>query len=380
MDIIKTASNFVDYALLTGGRTVTRDRKDMAEITIEHEGKVLSRVYSGERLAEAAGYVRDYPAVYLVYDKSIEPMVAELRGLDNIRASRAIEATEDDKSIDTVMDLCSWLLGEGADRSSFLLAAGGGITTDIAGFAASIFKRGIRFGYIPTTLLSQVDASIGGKTGVNFAGLKNMIGTIRQPEFTYECPEVLETLPYREFRGGSAEMLKTFIIDDRGGNYEKAVRVLAGIHASSDRPAAIAARRSELLALIHAAAAVKAGVVGRDQFETGERRKLNLGHTFAHAIEKESGYSISHGEAVAVGMVMAAALSDRLGLTDGTLAERLRLDFASCGLPVDCPYGKDALAAAMEKDKKAENGTMHFVLMKGIGEVIIKDMKVSEAL
>ncbi len=352
----------------------------MAEITIEHEGKILSRVCSGEKLAEVAGCIGKYPAVYLVYDKNIEPMAAGLRKLENVRAAKAISATEENKSMDTVMDLCSWLLVEGADRGSFLLAAGGGITTDIAGFAASIFKRGIRFGYIPTTLLSQVDASIGGKTGVNFAGLKNMIGTIRQPEFTFECPEVLVTLPYREFRGGSAEMLKTFIIDNQDGNYEKAVRVLGWINASADKPAAIAAHRGELLELIHAAAAVKAGVVGRDQFEKGERRKLNLGHTFAHAIEKESGYSISHGEAVAEGMVMAAALSDRLGLTGGGLAGRLKLDFAACGLPVDCPYGKDALAAAMEKDKKAENGIMHFVLMKSIGDVIIKDMKVSEAL
>lgn len=355
-------------------------KEEMTDISIEQDGKVISRIHSGEKISGVAKYLTPYQSVYLVYDKSIESYTAELDSIGNVKGKKGIDATESSKDISTVMDICAWLLSEGADRSAMLLAVGGGITTDMAGFAASIYKRGIRFAYIPTTLLAQVDAAIGGKTGVNFSGLKNMIGVIRQPEFTYECPEVLETLPYREFKGGSAEMLKTFIIEDKGGNYEKAVEVLGAINASKNKALAIREHRGSLLELIHAAAAVKAGVVGRDQFEKGERRKLNLGHTFAHAIENESGYGISHGEAVAIGMVMAAELSDRLGLTDGQMEEKLRKDLSKCGLPVDCPCEKSRLAAAMEKDKKAENGIMHFVLMKAIGDVVIKDMHVKEAL
>lgn len=368
----------------------------MTDILIEQDGVVLSKVHSGATVAEVAPYLAGYRAVYVVYDELVAGFIPSLAGLPNVRGTKPIRATESDKDMNTVLDICRWLLEDGADRYAMLLAVGGGITSDMVGFAASIYKRGIRFAYIPTTLLSQVDAAIGGKTGVNMDSYKNMIGVINQPDFTYECPEVLGTLPYREFVGGSAEMLKTFIIENGscgngnpadsdgsncdGGNYAKAVRVLSAIHASADRPAAIEAHRQELLDLVHAAAAVKAGVVSRDQFEKGERRKLNLGHTFAHAIEKEAGYAISHGEAVAIGMIMAAEMSDRLGLTDGACANALREDFIACGLPVESPFAKEKLAAAMEKDKKAENGTMHFVLMTGIGDVIIKDMKVSEAL
>lgn len=352
----------------------------MTDILIEQDGVVLSKVHSGATVAEVAPYLDGYRAVYVVYDEQVAGFIPSLAGLPNVRGTKPIRATESDKDMNTVLDICRWLLEDGADRYAMLLAVGGGITSDMVGFAASIYKRGIRFAYIPTTLLSQVDAAIGGKTGVNMDSYKNMIGVINQPDFTYECPEVLGTLPYREFVGGSAEMLKTFIIENNDGNYAKAVRVLSAIHASADRPAAIEAHRQELLDLVHAAAAVKAGVVSRDQFEKGERRKLNLGHTFAHAIEKEAGYAISHGEAVAIGMIMAAEMSDRLGLTDGTCAKALTEDFIACGLPVESPFAKEKLAAAMEKDKKAENGTMHFVLMTGIGDVIIKDMKVSEAL
>ena len=175
-------------------------------------------------------------------------------------------------------------------------------------------------------------------------------------------------------------MIKTFIIENRNSNYATAVRVLSESNASGDRASAIRERRDLLLHLIHEAARVKAGIVSRDQFERGERRKLNLGHTFAHAIEKRSGYGISHGEAVSMGMVMAAGLSDRLGLTDGHAEERLKEDLNACGLPVACPYPAEELCEAMEKDKKAENGSLHFVLLKGIGEVVTKNMKANEIL
>ena len=345
-------------------------------IEIREDGKLLSRVVSGAAVEAVAQQLEAYSRIWLVYDANAdmhaEKVAAVLQKAGMLAASKALQVSEETKTIQTVLELEEWLLATSADRDALLLAVGGGITTDMTGFAASIYKRGIRFAFIPTTLLAQVDAAIGGKTGVNFDSLKNMIGVIRQPEFTYICPDVLETLPARDFRSGAAEMLKTFIIEDNG-NYEKAVKLLADIKAG----ASIADRGAELRQLIFAAAAVKAGVVSRDQFENGERRKLNLGHTFAHAIEwkaREAGSDITHGEAVAIGMIQAAKL------TDAALAARLRSDFEKAGLLTELPFPLESLAAAMLKDKKAEGGKVHFVLIRTIGDVYIEDMTVAEAI
>lgn len=348
--------------------------QDVAEIRVG--GELLSRVVSGPESAGVAGLLEDYRKVWLVYDRNASAHAAKVRAAleksGKLAAACPLNVSEENKTIGTVLSLEDWLLATGADRDALLLAVGGGITTDMAGFAASVYKRGIRFAFVPTTLLAQVDAAIGGKTGVNFHSLKNMLGVIRQPDFTYICPDVLETLPARDFRSGAAEMLKTFIIED-GGNYEKAVRVLSEIAAG----ASIASRRDELQRLISAAAAVKAGVVSRDQFESGERRKLNLGHTFAHAIEwkaREAGSDITHGEAVAIGIIQAAALTDK------ALAARLCEDFSKAGLPTELPFPLDSLADAMLKDKKAEDGKVHFVLIRSIGDVYTEDMTVAEAI
>lgn len=278
-----------------------------------------------------------------------------------------IEALEQAKNFNTVLSIDHWLLDKGADRDAFVLGIGGGITTDMVGFAASIYKRGIRFGFVPTTLLSQVDASIGGKNGVNLDSYKNIIGVIRQPEVTFICPEPLSTLPQRQFLSGASELLKTFIIDDGDGNYEKAVSLLA------------LKRYGDLGDLVAAAAGVKAGIAGRDPQEHGERRLLNLGHTFAHAIEKMSEEKIGHGEAVAMGIILAAKLSSRLGLAEEGLAERLEKDFKACGLPVECPFGARELADAMKKDKKAQGGKVHFVLPLRIGRVETRSLSPEEA-
>lgn len=350
----------------------------MQDINITVEGKVLSHVYAGERLAGVLPYIEKYPSVYVVSDENVGKAAQFLTRQENVVAMASLKATEEEKDISTVMAICQWLLDCGADRKALLLAIGGGITTDIAGFAASVYKRGIRFAYIPTTLLAQVDAAVGGKTGVNFQDYKNMIGVIRQPDFTFECAEVLETLPERDFRSGAAELLKTFIIENKSDNYSRAVRLLSARYTDG----------TELTELIAAAAAVKAGVVSRDQFENGERRKLNLGHTFAHAIEWAAhsgektidGNSVTHGEAVAMGIVLAAQLSEKKGLCKKGLAARIEEDFLSCGLPTESPYPLETLAAAMGKDKKAEGNKIHFVLIKAIGDVVIEDMTPEEAI
>ena len=342
------------------------------EINVTMEGKVAGRVVGCDRIADIADLLREESEVFVVYDENAA-WVAEqvLAVMPSVKGCIAVEATEEGKSMDTVLLIARSMLDAGLSRQAVVLAVGGGITTDMAGFAASIYKRGVRYANVPTTLLAQVDAAIGGKTGVNLDDYKNMLGVIVQPVFTFVCAEVLQTLPQRDFRSGAAELLKTFIIDNEGDYYVRAVRWLSEGGSGA-----------ELQELILAAAAVKAGVVSRDPFEAGERRKLNLGHTFAHAIEHEArlrGDDVSHGEAVSMGIILAARLSDAMGLSEG-LEMLLTQDFAASELPTECPYALPDLAVAMGKDKKEEGGQVHFVLAERIGSVVIRKMPVAIAL
>ena len=342
------------------------------EYAVTVDGKVAGRVVGRDRLAEIAPLVAGEPEVFVVCDDNAAWVAAEvLAAVPGVRGCLALDASEEEKSMDTVLLIVRSLLEAGLSRKALVIAIGGGITTDLAGFAASIYKRGVRYANIPTTLLAQVDAAIGGKTGVNFDDYKNMLGVIVQPVFTFVCAEVLRTLPHRDFLSGAAELLKTFLIENEDDHYARAVRWLAS--GGSD---------AELQGLVLAAAAVKAGVVSRDPFEAGERRKLNLGHTFAHAIEHEArrrGDDVTHGEAVAMGMILAARLSDALGVSVG-LERLLTEDFVAAGLPVQCPYPVEALAEAMGKDKKAEGALVHFVLAERVGSVVIRDLPVAVAL
>ncbi len=350
--------------------------------------------------------------IFVVCDRNVETLA---RSLAPGRPLLAITADEEHKDMDTVLGICRWLLECRADRDAVVYAVGGGVTTDMAGFAASIYKRGVRYVNYPTTLLCQVDAGIGGKTGVNLDGYKNILGVINFPLETRILPQALETLPERELRSGAAEMLKTFIIKD-GGNYRKAVEALSRDKVDTD----------ELAPLIEAAAQVKREIVAQDPTEKGLRRVLNLGHTFAHAIEwyqhghtrpaaaaadRRTGHEnptatrtvaasaaasvaetaaasattpaaassagsapYSHGEAVAIGIIQAARISEELGIAAQGLAERLAEDFRACRLPVELPCRAQLLEQAIWKDKKAEHGIIHFVLIEDIGTVIIKDL------
>ncbi len=367
----------------------------MDKINIYSGKEVISRIVVANGLEALRGCLEPYGHVFVVADAKMNHscgIVGEIEGVLEGRGAKISlleEVTEVSKTMDTVMDICSWLQEEGADRDALVLAVGGGITTDMVGFAASIYKRGVRFAHVPTTLLAQVDAAIGGKTGVNFEKYKNILGIIRQPEFTFICPQPLETLPQRDFLSGAAEMIKTFIIEDNG-NYEKAVDLLWNMSIESDTsdktwPYIVHNHLAELQQLISAAARVKAGVVSRDQFESGERRKLNLGHTFAHAIEslaQKGGADIAHGEAVAMGMVFAARLADRLYKYDeeNSMAARIETELWDCNIPCYCPYSIEEMAPAMAKDKKAEGGRIHFVVPRGIGDVVIEDLTVEEVI
>ena len=312
--------------------------------------------------------------LFIVCDRNVRNL-AEKIGIESDGVFE-IDATEDTKDISTVVEINRWLMDKGADRNALLLGIGGGITTDITGFAASVYKRGIRFAFVPTTLLSQVDAAIGGKNGVNLDSFKNMIGVIRQPEAVFICQEPLDILPYTQIVGGAAELLKTFIIDNSKGLYEKAVETLSGIREAGGN---ISGYSKNLNTLIAEAALVKAGIAGRDPFEKGERRLLNLGHTFAHAIEKLSGEKISHGEAVSIGIILAARLAGKVGVAETGLEDRLKADFAACGMLVECPFKVGEMTNAMSKDKTVEGNIIHFILPYGIGDVRVLDMSPDEA-
>lgn len=379
----------------------------MDKINIYSGDEVISSILVEDTLAGLQRALAPYKSVYAVMDKAVAmdcPAAAQLADILNCYGvpGMLVEAHESAKTMDTVMSICSWLLEQGADRDALVLAVGGGITSDMVGFAASIYKRGVRFAYIPTTLLSQVDAAIGGKTGVNFERYKNILGVIRQPEFTYICPQMLVSLPQRDFLSGVAEMLKTFIIEDNENYYdavgllsdmnvEHCSRVAEGDEEQDSWQGCIEKYSGELLKLIYEAAKVKAGVVSRDQFESGERRKLNLGHTFAHAIEtlaQRRGDDVTHGEAVAMGIILAAELSEKYAQADEAWREtcdfdiyaRFTDDFLAVGLPVNCPFRIEDMAEVMMKDKKAEGGMVHFVLPATVGDVRIVDMTVDEVV
>ena len=321
-------------------------------------------------MKELAAELRKYKQVFVVCDLNVEGFARRIGHYDLL----PITADESHKTIDTVMDICRWLRDCGADRDALVLAVGGGVTTDMAGFAASIYKRGIRYANIPTTLLSMVDAGIGGKTGVNLDGYKNLLGVIRQPEFTAIFPEVLDTLPERELRSGLAEMLKTFIIKNPHNAYETAVRLFsAGSFASLGMT-----EKEKLAELIQLAAGIKQDIVEKDEFESGLRRKLNLGHTWAHAIEwwqKETGRKaqLTHGEAVAIGMVQAAKYAERNGIAEEPgLAARIAKDLKACGLPTELPCPAEELLPAILKDKKTYGSKIKLVLPCRIGKVVVK--------
>lgn len=332
-------------------------------------------------LESVGGHIGSHSGIFMIHDRNVEGLVKKM-GVD-ARGTFALEATEEHKTLATVMEIERWLLESGADRDAFVLGVGGGVTTDITGFAASVYKRGVRFGFVPTTLLSQVDAAIGGKNGVNLDSYKNIIGVIRQPEMTFICPEPLATLPYQQLLSGAAELLKTFIISNKCNEYERSVNMLADLRTKALEGAAEKAVQEysqTLRELISAAAEVKAGIAGRDPEEHGERRLLNLGHTFAHSIEKNSGESVGHGMAVAMGIILAARLGEALGLAENGLTARLKKDFTACGLPVESPFSIAVLADAMKKDKKAAGDVVHFVIPLSIGRVETRDLKVEDAV
>ena len=307
--------------------------------------------------------------IVVVADESVRPhlemLAAALPGCGTV----VLPPGESSKSWAMLERLCDALLERGVERGDLVVALGGGVIGDLVGFACAILKRGCRFAQVPTTLLAQVDSSVGGKTAINARAGKNLIGAFKQPEIVLIDPEVLDTLPPRELAAGYAEVFKYGLIDDAAffGWCEANGAALLGGDADARE-----------YAITHAVAA-KARIVAADEYETlGIRALLNLGHTFGHALEAEAGFSqrLIHGEAVAAGCALAFAFSAEQGLCPREDAERVAAHFRAVGLPdgltaagIDAPA--ERLVEHMRHDKKMDAGTLPFLLAHGIGRTYL---------
>jgi 3-dehydroquinate synthase len=277
-----------------------------------------------------------------------------------------VNANERYKTLETVNIIYENFSSYELDRSSFIVAIGGGIVCDIAGFVASTYLRGLPFAFVPTTLLAQVDASVGGKNGVNFKGYKNLIGVFNQPQFVLCDFELLKTLPEEERRNGYAEVIKQALIGDASlfsyleTGYEKA----------------LALDNDAIEKVVHDSLSVKVRIVEEDETEQGERRKLNLGHTFGHALEKTTG--LRHGEAISIGMVVAARLSHARGMLGKEDLERITAVLGNFGLPLTIRMDKEAVLDALRKDKKRADREINFVLLEAIGNARVVPIQIED--
>lgn len=273
---------------------------------------------------------------------------------------------ESAKTLDSVQSIYGRLLALEADRSTFIVGIGGGMVCDVAGFAASTYMRGLRFGFVATTLLSQVDASVGGKNGVNFKGYKNIVGVFNQPEFVICDIDLLKTLPAKEIRSGLGEIVKHAVIADRD--------LFAFMEDNVER--ILNLENNAVERLVQDSIVIKSGIVNQDEREAGLRRKLNFGHTFGHAFEKITG--VTHGEAVSAGMMVAAALSGKRGLLSGSEIGRLKGLLDRLNLPTVLPVDHARVMDALRKDKKRHGDTIHFVLLEGLGRAVVEPLTLSE--
>mgnify|MGYP003290603446 CR=1 FL=1 len=322
-----------------------------------------STLYVG-RAEELLARVLPEGRTIVITDANIDRLYPNLvRRFDHIIVGQG----EACKSLQTVERVYRELMELGADRSTFILGIGGGIVTDIAGFVAATYMRGVEFGFVSTTLLGQVDASIGGKNGVNVADYKNMVGTFRQPRFVIADVEMLRTLPKRELRAGMAEVVKSAIVGDGELFQYLCNNFSADIYASAEMMQYVVSR----------AVAVKRAIVAEDERECGRRRLLNLGHTIGHAIEK-CPHELNHGEAVAIGISMMSHAACRLGLFDNADAEVVDALLLKLGFRLELPLPISDILSATRQDKKKSEGDIHVVLPVAIGECEVRKMRFDE--
>lgn len=301
--------------------------------------------------------------VIAIIDEKVNALYGHLFPYEKI----TVVADEREKTMATVERVTRRLMEMGAGRDTFLLGVGGGITTDICGFVASIYKRGVGSGFVPTTLLAMVDAAIGGKNGVNVDSYKNMLGTITQPQFVIVCPEFLSSFSKSEICKSVPELLKTRLI---GG---KPIEEVADFFRNTDFPKLLEDIR--LLGFIREAVDVKCGVVASDEKERGYRRILNLGHTFAHALERCSGNRLSHGEAVGIGLVLAARNGGAV-----RMAETIATVLKQLGLPSQIPDDLEIaeLNRAVLQDKKNSGAHLNLVVIDEAGKILFSQKSVED--
>lgn len=338
-----------EYQILIGPGLL----KDSGRLIAQHLGKGNCGVVTDANVAE----------------HHLADLEAALKAEGRYKGSVVFPAGEATKCFAKLSELSEKLLEMGLERGDFVVAFGGGVIGDLAGFAASVLRRGVRYVQIPTSLLAQVDSSVGGKTGINTPQGKNLIGTFHQPSLVLADTDVLKTLPKREMRAGYAEVAKYGLLGD--AEFFSWLEVNWRGVFDFDQAA--------LTKAIEKSVRAKAAVVLADEKEAGVRGLLNLGHTFGHALEAATGYGdrLLHGEAVSIGIALALELSERLGLTEKGTAARAETHLTAVGLPTSITeiagpgYSADELVRLMGQDKKIRDGRLTFVLARGIGEAFL---------
>ena len=275
-----------------------------------------------------------------------------------------IKSGEAFKVQDTVNSIIEQLIGFGADRKTFLVGIGGGVVTDITGYAAAVYMRGQPFGFVPTSILAMVDASIGGKNGIDVGVYKNLVGTIRQPDFLLYDPALLKSLPKEEWTNGFAEIIKHASIKDAALFRELEKNKLSFYQKD----------KAALSRLIRRNVVIKSTVVQKDEFEKGDRRLLNFGHTLGHAIENL--YELSHGQAISIGMVAACMISEEL--TNFKDTDRVIGTLKKYGLPTQAEFNAKDVLNVLRMDKKKEKDSMNYVLLNKIGQAVVKVIPITQ--
>lgn len=321
-----------------------------------------SEIWIGEKLENLHKYIPSENVV-IITDENVAGQYKEIFPAHDCIV---IGTGEKVKTLDTAGYIYQQLIDLEAQRSTFIVGIGGGIVCDITGFIASTYLRGVPFGFVSTTLLSQVDASVGGKNGVNFKGYKNMVGVFNQPDFVICDLDLLKTLSEEDVLCGFGEIVKHAAIADKD--------MLDFIESNYDR--ALALDTDVIERLVFDSIVIKSTIVNKDEKEKGERRKLNFGHTFGHAIEKTTG--VPHGQAVSLGMVIAASLSVNRGMLKEKEARRLVAVLENLNLPVKMDVDKDKALDALKKDKKRKGDSIHFVLLDGIGKAVVESISIEE--
>lgn len=292
----------------------------------------------------------------------LSPVLESLRAAGYDTINYAFPQGEGSKNLSTLSDILEYLAENGLTRSDIVVALGGGVTGDMAGFAAGVYQRGIRFAQIPTTLLAAVDSSVGGKTAVDLRAGKNLAGVFMQPISVVCDTDTFKTLIPEIFADGAAETIKYGVLTDKELFYKFD-------EANVDE---------SLPEIIARCVSIKGALVERDEFDTGDRRYLNLGHTMGHAIEKLSGYTFPHGHAVAVGMVMITRAGEKMGLTKPGTSDEIARVLKKNNLPISSPYNAEDLYLAACVDKKRMGGNMTVIMAEEIGKCFLKTMPVAD--